>query len=283
MIFPAILYNRRMFSGDGTRRVPAWVRFAATAALAVLVAACSPRAAVQGPPALPPAPHPAVRGPAVVAVQRAGRLRVAVDLSVPPMAFRDASGPAGLDIDLIGLVAQSLGVPAEITDLPIAAMADVFPRNEDLAAGALRAGMVPGAPTQAYERASPAVVWGARTAGTAPGALRGKRVAAALGGSGERLAENAGAVVVSTYLPEEALAMAGNGRVDAAIAGGPEALGFVSGRARLRTTQAGGPTTSFVFVARPGAADLAGYVSAVIAELRSNGGLDRLRRRWHLS
>jgi ABC-type amino acid transport substrate-binding protein len=271
-----------MVSTRTTRRVPAALRFVAAAAAVFLTAACAPHTAVQGPPALPPAPHPAVRGPAVVAVQRAGRLRVAVDLSVPPMAFHDTSGVAGFDVDLIGLVAQSLGVRAQITDTAIAAAPDGFPRDEDLAAGALSAGMVPGEATQAYETASLSIVWGTRTSGTALEALRGKRVAVPLGGPGERLARDVGAVVVATYLPQESLAMVGDGRVDAAIADGPEALDFVSGRTGLRTSEAGGPVSSFVIIARPGAADLAAYVSAVIEALRSSGGLGQLRRRWNL-
>jgi ABC-type amino acid transport substrate-binding protein len=271
-----------MVSARTARRAPAALRCAAAAAAVFLTAACAPRTAVQGPPALPPAPHPAVRGPAVVAVQRAGRLRVAADLSVPPMAFRDASGAAGFDVDLIGLIAQSLGVRAEITDTPIAAAPGAFPQDEDLAAGALSAGTVPGPATEAYETASPAIVWGTRTSGTTPEALRGKRVAVALGGPAERLARGAGAVVVATYLSQESLAMVGAGRVDAAIAGGPEARDFVSGQTGLRTSEAGGPASSFVIIARPGASDLAAYVSAVIEALRSSGGLEQLRRRWHL-
>ncbi|HLW47313.1 MAG TPA: transporter substrate-binding domain-containing protein [bacterium] len=268
------------------RRTPrvraALSRAAIGAAALLLTAACAPRTAVQGPPPLPPAPHPAAQGPAVAAVQRAGKLRVAVDLSVPPMAFRDASGPAGFDVDLIGLIARSLGVSGEITDMPSAAMRGAFPANEDLAAGALSAGMVPGAATEAYETASQTIVWRAGTRGSTLQELRGKRVAVSLGRPGERLARGAGATLVPTYLPEESLAMVGDGRVDAAIADGPEALGFVSGRSGLRTSAAGGPAASFVMVARPGAGDLAAYVSAVIQELRSRGGLEQLRRRWHL-
>ena len=255
----------------------------AIAAVALLAtAACAPGTAVEGPLPLPAVPHPAAEGPAVAAVQRAGRLRVAVDLSVPPMAFRGTSGPEGFDVDLAALVARSLGARAVITDTPVGAMRDAFPANEDLVAGALRAGAVPGIASEAYEDASPAIVWGVRTPGTALQALRGKRVAVSIGRSGERLARDAGATSVLTYLPEESFAMVGDGRVDAAIADGPEALGFVSGRRGLRTSILSGPAVSLVIIAQPGAEDLAAYASAVIRELRSGGGLDQLRRRWHL-
>ena len=198
------------------------------------------------------------------------------------MAFRDASGPRGFDVELIGLVARSLGVRAEISDTPIARMRDAFPAGEDLAAGALSGGAVPGVPSDAYAEASPTIVWGAKTAGNALQALRGKRVAVAAGSPGERLARDAGAAVVPTYLPEEGLALVADGRVDAAIADGPHALGFVADRSGLRTSPAGGPAISYVLVARPDADDLAAYVSAVIRELRARGGLEQLRRRWHL-
>lgn len=198
------------------------------------------------------------------------------------MAFRDPSGPRGFDVDLIDLVAGSLGVRAEIIDTPIAAMREGVPPNADLAAGALSAGMVPGVATAAYGDASPTIVWAAKTAGSAVGALRGRRVAVSVGSAGERLARDAGATLVATYLPEESLALVADGRVDAAIADGPQALGFVADRTGLRASAAGGPAVSFVLIARPDAADLAAYVSAVIRELDSSGGLAQLRRRWHL-
>jgi ABC-type amino acid transport substrate-binding protein len=198
------------------------------------------------------------------------------------MAFRGASGPEGFDVDLVALLARSLGARAVITDTPVGAMRNAFPTNEDLAAGALPVGAVPGSASEAYEDASPAIVWGATTSGTTLHALRGKRVAVSVGRSGERLARDAGATSVLTYLPEESFAMVGDGRVDAAIADGPEALGFVSGRRGLRTSVLSGSAVSFVIIAGPEAEDLAAYASAVIKELRSGGGLDQLRRRWHL-
>ncbi len=253
------------------------------AALMMLAAAaCAPRTAVQGPPPLPPAPHPADVGPSLDAIRGAGRLRAAVDLSSPPMAFRDASGPRGFDVDVVTLVAQALGVRADITDVSLAAMREEFPPGADLAAGALTAGVVPGIATEPYGDAAPVIVWGAKTPGASAAALRGRRVAAAAGSLGERLARDAGASVVATYLPEQGLAMVAEGRVDAAVAGGPEALGFVSGRTGLRTSAAGGPAVPLVLIVRPGAGDLAAYVSAVVRDLRANGGLDQLRRRWHL-
>lgn len=252
------------------------------AVVVVLAAACTPRSAVEAPPPLPPAPHPAAEGPSVAAVQRAGRLRVVADLSVPPMAFRDPSGPRGFDVDLIGLVAQALGVRVEITDTPLAAMRDSFPPNADVAIGALSEGTVPGVATDPYSDVTPAIVWGSKTSGATLAALRGKRVAAALGKPGERLAREGGASVVVTYLAEHSLALVADGHVDAAIADGPEALSFVSGRTGLRTSGTGAPSVSLVFITRPDAADLAAYASAVIRELRSHDGLKQLQQRWHL-
>ena len=250
--------------------------------LMMLATACAPRSAVQGPPPLPATPHRAGAGPALDAIRRGGHLRVAVDLSSPPMAFRDASGPRGFDIDLATLVAQGLGVRAEITDIPVAVMHAEFPRGADLAAGALSGATVPGIATEAYAGVAPVIVWGPKTPGSAAADLRGKRVAAAAGSPGERLAREAGAAVVTTYLPEQSLALVADGRVQAAVAGGPEAMGFVWGRSGLRTSAAGGPDVPLVLVVRPGAEDLAAYVSDVVRGLRANGGLDQLRRRWHL-
>lgn len=250
--------------------------------LLMFAGACAPRSAVQGPPPLPAGPHPAGAGPVLDAIRRAGRLQVAVDLSSPPVAFRDASGPRGFDIDVVTIVAQGLGVRAVITDTPVAAMHAAFPRGADLAAGALSGGTVPGIATDPYADVAPVIVWGAKTPGSAAADLRGKRVAAAAGSPGERLAREAGAAVVTTYLPEQSLALVADGRVQAAVAGGPEAMGFVWGRTGLRTSAAGGPDVPLVLIVRPGADDLAAYVSDVVRELRANGGLEQLRRRWHL-
>jgi len=206
------------------------------------------------------------------------------------MAFRDESGPKGFDVDLVELIAEALGVRAEIVDTPVAAMRGGFPADADLAAGALTAGMAPGLASSAYGETSPVIVWGPSTRGTDLRALRGRRVAAALGSPGERLARQAGAALVGTYLPEQSLTAVAQGRADAAIVEAPEALDFAAGDpasgaasgARLRTTPAGGPAVPLVLVVRPGADDLAAYVSAVIQDLRAQGGLDQLRRRWHL-
>jgi ABC-type amino acid transport substrate-binding protein len=198
------------------------------------------------------------------------------------MAFRDPSGARGFDVDLIGLVAQALGVRAEVTDTPLAAMRDAFPPSADVAIGALSEGTIPGLATDPYVDASPVIVWGSKTSGATPAALRGKRVAAALGGSGELLARGAGAAVVATYLAEQSLALVAEGRVDAAVADGPEAVGFASGRTGLRTSETAAPSVPLVFIARPDAADLAAYASAVIRELRTHEGLKQLRQRWHL-
>jgi ABC-type amino acid transport substrate-binding protein len=260
----------------GARSAVCWV-------LILAAAGCAPRVAVQAPPPLPAAPHPSAGGPVVAAVRRAGVLRVAADLSVPPMAFRDDSGPRGFDVDLIGIVAQALGVRVQIIDTPIADMRDRFPPKADLAAGALTAGMVPGVPSAPYGDASPVIVWGPNTPGRDVAALRGRRVAVTLGGPGERLARAAGATIVPTYLPGQSLAVVTQGRADAAIAESPEALDYAAGgRTRFRTTPAGGPAVPLVLIARPGAGDLAAYASAVIRELRNQGGLAQLRRRWHL-
>ncbi|HET7265427.1 MAG TPA: transporter substrate-binding domain-containing protein [bacterium] len=247
----------------------------------LVAAACAPRTAREAPP-LPPAPHPPGAGPSLDAIRSAGRLRVAADLSSPPMAFRDASGPRGFDVDVVTLIAQALGVRADIVDTPLAAMREGLPPGADLAAGALSAGLVPGLATEPYGDAAPVIVWGAKTSGGTSAELRGRRVAAAAGSPGERLARDAGAFVVTTYLPEQSLAMVAEGRVDAAVAGGPEALGFVSGGTGLRASAAGGPSVPLALIVRPGADDLAAYVSGAVRELRGNGGLDRLRRRWRL-
>ncbi len=221
-----------------------------------------------------------MHGPAITGVQRAGVLRVASDLSYPPMAYRDGA-PQGFEIDLAGLLAGALGVRLEVVDTPLAAMRTRFPRSVDLLLSALPADGAPGIASIPYYVSGQAILSRDGAAVRTPEALRGLRVAVAPGTPGEALAEGAGALVVR-YLPVDALSAVADGRAQAAVGDRPLLLGFAQAHPHLGVTAGSWQEVPLAAAVRPDAPDLAAFVSAALRELLQDGGLDQLRRRWHL-
>jgi len=218
----------------------------------------------------------------VTRIQHAGTLTVAEDLSYPPMAFRQGGAPEGFDVDLGTLIADALGVRLAVVDTPLASMREAFPPGVDAAIGALADGVVPGRASDPYYLSQQAILSPARGSVASAEALRGLRVAAAAGSRGAAIAAAAGAVVETTYLPEQALAALALGRVQAAVADQPVVFAYATDHRGLRAVGGVGPAVPFVVVVPEGAPDLATFVSAAIRELGRDGGLTRLRDRWHL-
>jgi polar amino acid transport system substrate-binding protein len=255
------------------------LRDAVILAASVSVAACA--GSVSGLPPLPPAPHLAMHGPSIAAVQRAGVLRVASDLSYPPMEFRDGAAGRGFEMDLASLLAAALHVRLEVIDTPLPSMRAEVPRGVDMVLSALAVDQVPGLPSAPYFESGQAVLWRDGTPVRTWDDLRGRRVAVAGGSSGETVA-GVGATLSAFYLPEEALAAVADGRMQAAVGDRPLLLWYAQAHPHLGITA--GPQRAVPLAAgvRPDAPDLAAFVSAAIHELERNGGLAQIRRRWHL-
>ncbi len=232
---------------------------------------------------LPPAPHVGASGPTIARIQRAGTLHVAADLSYPPIAFRDDAGPKGFDVDLATLLAQALGVHLAVVDTPLAVLHAGVPAGADLALGALPSGTVPGRASAPYLMVGQAIVSHGRGAVSSVAGLRGLRVAAVAGSPGAGMAGQAGASTVELlYLPEQALAALEAGRVQAAVVDEPVARDYAADHGGLAVAGAGGATVPLVVIAPESAPDLAGFVADALQQLGQNGGLARLRERWHL-
>lgn len=244
-----------------------------------IVAGCAGRAA--GIPPLPPAPHPVLRGPAIAQIQRAGVLRVASDLSYPPMEFRENGVPRGLEIDLAALLAGALGVRLDVVDTPLALMRAGFPAGADVLLSAIPAEGAPGLPSEPYYVSSQAILWWDRSPVRTPEDLRGLRVAVAAGSPGEGLAEEAGALSI-TYLPEQAMEAAASGRAQAAVGDRSLVVWYAQTHPRLHVAAGAWREVPLVVVMRPDAPDLAAFITAALRELGTNGGLAQVRRRWHL-
>jgi ABC-type amino acid transport substrate-binding protein len=233
-------------------------------------------------PPLPPAPHPQLGGPAVAQIRRAGVLRVASDLSYPPMEFRENGAPRGFDIDLAALLADALGVRLEIVDTPLTLVRAEFPAGVDLLlSGIPRAhAATMGLASEPYYVSSQALLWRDRSPVRTPDDLRGIRVAVASGSSGEALA--AAGTLSLTYLPEQAMEAVATGGAQAAVGDRPFLLWYARTHAHLRVSAGGWREAPLVAVTRWDASDLAEFVTAALQELRAHGGLAQLERRWNI-
>jgi polar amino acid transport system substrate-binding protein len=251
------------------------------AGLAVFfLAACG--AVRSGRPPLPAAPHPAVQGPVVATIKRAGVLRVASDLSYPPLAFREGGVPSGYEIDLAAVLASALGVRLEVIDTPRAAMRPGF-ADADLLISGWTAEGAPGPVSAPYYVMRQAILWREGQSPAADGSLRNLRVAVQPRSRGHGVAEqlDAGPLVVA-YQPVGALVAVSRGDAQAAVADLPLVAEYARTHRHLRVST--GPWTGapLVVVVRGDAPDLLAFTSAAIQELQQRGGLAQLRQRWHL-
>ncbi|HET8998347.1 MAG TPA: transporter substrate-binding domain-containing protein [bacterium] len=253
----------------------------ALAGMAVfLIAACSSGGA--GRPPLPPAPHPSAQGPVVAAIKRAGVLRVASDLTYPPLAFRDQGAPQGFEMDLAGLLAAALGVRLEVIDTPRAA-ARAGDVDADLLISEWEAEGAPGPASTPYYVMRQAILWREKQTPAPDGSLRNVRVAVQARSRGQAVAERLGATLaVVEYQPLEALGAVARGTVQAAVVDLPLVAAYARTHPRLRMSTGSWVDMPLVVVVRPRAPDLLAFTSAVIQELDQRGGLAQLRRRWQL-
>jgi ABC-type amino acid transport substrate-binding protein len=231
---------------------------------------------------VPAAPHPDIGGPAIAAIKRAGVLRVGADLSDPPLAFREEGAPAGYEMEMAQLLAQSLGVRVQIVDAPRALARTGF-HDVDLLIGGWSADHAPGLPSRPYYVMRQALVW--RRAGPRPGdgPLRGLRVAAQAESAGQQVAIRLGAPpALLTLEPDEAVRAVDRGAADVAIVDFPLAAYYSRMIRGLHVSQGAWQETPLVVVSRANAPDLAAFASAVIQDLEGSKGLVQLQRRWGL-
>jgi polar amino acid transport system substrate-binding protein len=234
-------------------------------------------------PPLPPPPHLSLHGPAVSQIQRAGLLRVASDLSYPPMEFLDGRVPRGFEIDLASLLAAALGVRLQVIDTPVAVIRAGFPPGVDMIVSALSPDRAPGLSSDPYYVLGQAILSRQGEPVRSSAMLRGLRVAVQAGSPGAAIAEEAGATaLVATYQADQALSAVASGRVQAAIGDRPSVVRFAKTHADLRVTPVAGYEVPLVIVVRSEAPDLAEFVSQALHELETNGGLGQLRKRWDL-
>ncbi len=215
-------------------------------------------------------------------IKRAGVLRVASDLSYPPLAFREGGGPGGFEIDLAGLLAAALGVRLEVIDTPRAVMRPGF-ADADLLISEWTAEGAPGPVSTPYYIMRQAILWREGQGLAADGSLRNVRVAVQARSRGQAVAEQMGASpAMVAYQPAEAMGAVSRGDAQAAVADLPLATEYARTHRRLRVSTGPWAGVPLVVVVRADAPDLLAFTSAAIQELEQRGGLAQLRQRWHL-
>jgi polar amino acid transport system substrate-binding protein len=218
----------------------------------------------------------------VRSIKQAGVLRIAADLSYPPLAFREGQVPRGFEVDLAALLASSLGVRLEVRDTPQALLAQGL-AGADMVIGLPQTAAPPGLASEAFYTMTQAILWsaGAGPPGVPP--LRHVRVAVQAKSVGETVAEQMGAgPILLTYRPAEALAVVSRGEAQAAVADLPLVVEYQRTHRHLNATMGPWAPTPLVVLVRADAPDLLAFTSAAIGELKQNGGLTQLRQRWHL-
>jgi len=223
-----------------------------------------------------------VQGPVVAAIRRAGTLRVASDLSYPPLAFRAGTSPGGFEIDLAGLLAAALGVRLDVVDTPRAVMRPGF-ADADLLISQFTDAEAPGLPSPPYYVMRQAILWREGEKPVPDGSLPSVRLAVQARSRGQVVAEQLGvAPAVVAYQPIEALRAVSRGQAQAAVADLPLVVEYARTHRGLSVSTGRWAESPLVVVVRADAPDLLAFTSAAIRELEQTGGLTRLRQRWHL-
>ncbi len=186
-------------------------------------------------------------------------------------------------MDLASLLAAALGVHLEVIDTPLAVMRAGFPRGADLLLSALSRDYPTGLHSDPYYVTSQAIL----SPGSAPvrtlEMLQGLRVAVQAGSPGAAIARRASAgVLLTAYLPGDALSAVAAGRAHAAVGERPLVAKYAQVHPGLYVATGPWGEVPLVVVVRQDAPELAAFVSAALRELTQNGGLGQLRRRWNL-
>jgi len=218
----------------------------------------------------------------VAAIRRAGVVRIASDLSYPPLAFRERGAPAGFEIELAGLLAAAMGVRLDVIDTPRAAMRPGF-RDVDLLIAGWTAEGAPGLASAPYYVMRQGMLWREGHGLASDGSLRGVRVAVQARSPGQTAAEQSGAIpVFVAYATADVLGAVTSGAAQVAVADLPMVAEYARTHPRLRVSEVAWPASPLVVVVRADAPDLLTFISAAIHELERQHGLDQLRRRWRL-
>lgn len=256
-----------------------------------LLAGCAP--AASPPPDSPSEPAPSARPGALTRITERGVLRVGMSGEQPPLNMVARSGELfGLEVAVVRVLAQAMGVETELVRLPFAELLPALEAGDvDLVASGMT---INPARIQRVAMIGPYYTSG-KSLLTRSAELAavdnvvdldkpGLRVAALRGSTSEDFVARSlpSAVAVLTDTPDQAIQLVVRGEVDAMVAD-RETCRF----AALRLPDAGLLTSEAAFTLEPmGIAApldeprLASLLQTYLDALEANGGLERMRKVW---
>ncbi len=257
------------------RTASVWMVSTVLAASLVAVSGCGPTSGVAK-------PTPKVKPPAIA---KAGVLRAAIDLSIPPFGGSDKGVKAGLDIDVASAVAQELGLTLQIVDAKPDAGTKML---RDHKADIMLAGMSIDSAVQAgvafagsYVNDAPSAFSTSATTVTLD-SLSGNSIAVQKDSLAYwLLVEDYGEASLSVFPTlREAMAAADSGAADFAAGDGLVGGYMLRDFARLRFNGQIAPATPLGVMVGKDDPDLETAVRAALDRLSGEGILENLRMKW---
>jgi polar amino acid transport system substrate-binding protein len=219
-----------------------------------------------------------------------GKLTVGSDLDFPPMEKLNGTQPEGFDVELMTAIAKKMGLqinylpPQKFDALPALVNAGKF----DVIASSLtindeRKKLI--VFTDPYFDSNQSIAMKEGSKYTAPADMKGKKIGAQSGTTGEQWAtENlkpAGATVVPFSKTSEAFAALQAGNVDAVVNDLPITVDIVSDKSKKLAIVAQIPTgEQYGFAVAKNNAELATAINKALAEVKASGEYKTIYEKW---
>jgi polar amino acid transport system substrate-binding protein len=221
-------------------------------------------------------------------VERTKILRVGTDATYPPFeTINTVTGrPEGFDIDLITSICDRLGWKPEFIVTPFDGIVPGLTGEKyDLIISSFtmtpeRAGAVRFSDPY-YDAGQSIAVPLDDTTIKSLGDLSGKKIGVQLGTTGERLAGTiAGADIISFENIGSAFIDMENGKLDAVVNDLPTSSKIISTRGKAKIVAQGLSDEKYAMAVRLADTTLIAAIDKALAELKQNGVLDALQRKW---
>lgn len=247
----------------------------ALAALAVLMIAA------------PPAAH----ADALPGIKERGTLRVGMSAAYKPFEFVEGDQIVGFDPDVIAIIAEKLGVKAEMIDTNWAGVVpSLYADKFDIIISAMTATPERAQRvlfTQPYGEQTFYFLTREDAPATTAKDFEGKTVAAEGGGAAQTgieqwVADGKINFADQIYLsnPNEAYLAVKVGRADAAVDGLPGLMAFQQTNPGFKLIEGFGPKQVMIMAIRQEDRDLCVAVNEVISEIKADGRLEAIQRKW---
>jgi polar amino acid transport system substrate-binding protein len=223
-------------------------------------------------------------------VVKEGQLRVCTDMPYEPFEFEEKGKPVGFDIDLVDKVAERLGLQPKIVDTDFDAIQSGGALNDGKCDLAISAMTITGDRARVldfsspYFNASQALVVEKGSSVASLGDLGGRKIAVQGGTTGELyVTDNAPDSADIVPLPDSAAMDTAlrKGTVDAAVYDNTVVGDVIANNSRLEVAAEFDTGEQYgMAVKKDGNVDLLRTVNDVLADLRANGGYDKIYEEW---